>query len=85
MEEGDMENKLQYSASLNPKLSDKFTVFAEFFGDKPKGSSAENQIDGGILSMVLPYLQIDAIVGTGVSSQAPELFLGGGLSVRLPR
>ncbi|WP_205502130.1 transporter [Rufibacter psychrotolerans] len=84
-EEGEMENQLQYAVSLNGKLTDQLTVFAEFFGDKPKGSPAENQLDAGLEWRVLPNLQLDAIVGTGVSSQAPELFVGGGVSVRLPR
>ncbi|WP_207431458.1 transporter [Sabulibacter ruber] len=84
-EEGEMENQLEYSATLTGKLSQKFMLFAEFFGDKPKGSPAENQIDGGIQFMVLPNLQLDAVVGTGVSSHAPEMFAGGGISVRLPR
>ncbi|WP_210485786.1 transporter [Rufibacter aurantiacus] len=84
-EEDHMENKLEYSATLSGKLSDKFTVGVEFFSEKPKGSHAENQIDGSIQFLVLPNLQLDAIVGTGVSSHAPELFAGGGLSIRLPR
>ncbi|ALJ00140.1 hypothetical protein DC20_15630 [Rufibacter tibetensis] len=84
-DEGEMENKLQFSLALSGKLSDKVTLSAEFFGEKPKGSPAENVIDGSIQFLVLPYVQLDAIVGTGVSSQAPELFVGGGLSFRLPR
>ncbi|RNI23008.1 transporter [Rufibacter latericius] len=84
-EDEEMENKLQYSAALCGKLSEKVTVAAEFFGEKPNHSHAENQIDGSIQFLLLPNLQVDAIVGTGVSSHAPDLFTGGGLSFRLPR
>ena len=84
-EEGDMESKIQYAVSLSREVSDKLSLFAEFFGDKPKGSRGENQVDGGIQYKLLPNLQVDVIAGTRVSSEAPEMFLGGGLSFRLPR
>ncbi|GAB2541732.1 transporter [Rufibacter soli] len=84
-EEGEMENKVLFSASLGGKLSEKLTLFAEFAGEKPKGSSTENVVDTGFQYLLLPNLQLDAIVGKGVSSQAPDLFMGGGLSVRLPK
>ncbi len=84
-EQGDMENKLQYTAAFSGKLSEKLTLFAEFFGEKTKESRPKNQVDGGLQFMVLPNLQIDAIAGAGISSAAPEFFLGGGISLRLPQ
>ncbi|AKQ46039.1 hypothetical protein TH63_10940 [Rufibacter radiotolerans] len=84
-EDGEMENKVLFSASLGGKLSEKLSLFAEFAGEKPKDGSVKNVVDTGFQYLLLPNLQLDAIVGKGVSSQAPDLFVGGGLSVRLPR
>lgn len=84
-EDGNMENKLQYTAALSSKLNDKVAVFAEFFGDKVKGQHPQHQVDGGIQLMLLPNLQFDAVAGLGISAEAPEMFLGTGLSLRLPQ
>ncbi|MFA1773568.1 transporter [Rufibacter glacialis] len=84
-EEGEMENKLQFSAALSGKVSEKIILGAEFFGEKAQGSAVQNQIDASIQFLLLPNVQLDAIVGTGVSSQAPDFFAGGGVSFRLPR
>jgi hypothetical protein len=85
MGDASLENQLQYSATFSEKVSEKLTLAAEFFGEKPKGSHAENQIDGSIQYLVLPNLQLDAIIGTDVSAHAHDMFVGGGISLRLPR
>ncbi|MBA9076240.1 transporter [Rufibacter quisquiliarum] len=84
-EENTMLDQFQYSASLSWKISEKLSVFDEFFGDKVPGHHAQNYLDGGVQYLLLPSLQIDALVGTDLSAHAAEVFVGGGLSVRLPK
>ena len=74
-----------YSISGNLKLTDKFDYFLEFFAQKPNGQAAENTVDTGIMYKILPNLRVDAIAGVGVSKAAPNVFLGTGLTWRIPR
>ncbi|QHL87020.1 hypothetical protein GU926_06050 [Nibribacter ruber] len=83
-EYGEMEEKIQYSATLSGKLTDRISLFGEYFGEKTNTNS-ENNIDGGLQFLILPNLQIDAIIGTNLSLDVPNFFTGVGLSLRLPQ
>jgi hypothetical protein len=74
-----------YSVAGDFMLSEKVTLFAEFFGFKPQGMAPEHSVDVGGMVRLRPNLQWDLIGGTGVSHQAPQLFAGTGLTWRLPR
>jgi hypothetical protein len=74
-----------YSLSANVKLTDKFTLFGEFYGLKPKAAAAENTVDAGLMLLLRPNLQWDLIGGAGVSQEAPQWFAGTGLTWRIPR
>jgi hypothetical protein len=74
-----------YSVSGNVELTDKLTVFGEFFGLKPKAAAAENTVDAGLMLLLRPNLQWDLIGGAGVSQEAPQWFAGTGLTWRIPR
>lgn len=74
-----------YTLSLSREVQDKFTVYAEVFGNKAIGEKAEHQADAGILFLLLHNLQLDVAAGVGLSKVAPDYFVTTGLSIRLPR
>ncbi|PIQ22473.1 MAG: hypothetical protein COW65_03005 [Cytophagales bacterium CG18_big_fil_WC_8_21_14_2_50_42_9] len=76
--------QLYYAVSTNLKLNDKLQGYGEFFAQKAKASSAENNVDIGLLVLLLPNLQFDVLAGVGVSEAAPDYFVGTGLTWRLP-
>jgi len=74
-----------YAISANLKLTDKLQGYGEFFAQKAIASPAENNVDIGLLVLLLPNLQFDVEAGAGVSEAAPDYFVGSGLTWRLPR
>lgn len=76
-----------YTAALGIGLSDRAGAFVEAFGELPVegGGGPRHSLDGGLTFLLRPNLQLDAAVGAGLSRQAPDWFVGLGLSVRLPR
>ncbi|WP_066510293.1 transporter [Rufibacter sp. DG15C] len=74
-----------YTVALGAALSEKLGAFIEFFGQKPQDQKWQHQLDGGLTYKLLSNLQIDASAGLGLSKDAPDYFVSGGLSVRLPR
>ncbi|WP_242927226.1 transporter [Pontibacter vulgaris] len=73
-----------YTAALSQDFTDKFTVYAEVFGNKPKGETAAHQADGGLLFLLRDNLQLDVAAGTKLTSAAPDYFITAGISARLP-
>lgn len=73
-----------WTAALGFGLSDEVGAFIELFGALPDGGS-ESSIDGGLTWLVRPNLQVDLYAGVGLSSTAPDSFVGLGFSWRLPR
>jgi len=74
-----------YAGLVSLKLTDKLQGYGEFFAQKAKDRSAENNVDVGLLVLLLPNLQIDVAVGAGISEAAPNNFISTGLTWRLPR
>ncbi|QHL86085.1 transporter [Nibribacter ruber] len=74
-----------YTLSLAREVTDRLGAFIEVFGQKPKQENWQHQLDGGFTFQILPNLQLDTSVGLGLSSSAPDFFVGGGVSVRLPK
>lgn len=77
----------QYTTSLGYALADTVGVFGEFFGDVPfnEGGGGAHSIDGGITWRPRPNVQFDASIGVGLTREAPDWFVGAGLSWRWPR
>jgi hypothetical protein len=73
-----------WTAALGVALNEKVGAFIELFGALPDGS-AESSFDGGLTWLVGPALQLDLYAGVGLSSTAPDSFVGFGLSWRRPR
>lgn len=74
-----------YAVSLGFDISDRLTMYAEAFGDKQEGDNAEHSVNGGIMFMLLPNLQLDVAAGRALNNAAPDYFITTGFSLRLPR
>jgi hypothetical protein len=83
-EDGQVEGQGVYTLSAQQELTDGIKTFLEVFGNKAGGEPFELNLDGGFLFMVRPNLQLDIWGGIGLSSNAPDFFLGTGVSFRLP-
>ncbi|MFQ5526487.1 MAG: transporter [Thermoanaerobaculia bacterium] len=71
---------LLYTLALGVGLDDKNGVFFEVFGD----DQSSHSFDTGWTRLVRPNLQLDVAGGVGISDEAPDWFVGAGLSVRFP-
>ncbi|SFP96707.1 transporter [Hymenobacter arizonensis] len=74
----------KYAAKLAARLSQRLSVYGEFFGIKTSGSRPGNETDAGILWLLKDNLQLDLALGTGLTSAGPVYFVTTGFSVRLP-
>jgi hypothetical protein len=76
-----------YTAALGYELSDAWGIFVDVFGDLPASDEAKaaHSLDAGLTFLVSPRLQLDLAAGIGLDGDAPDRFLGAGVSVRLPR
>ena len=78
---------LMYSLVLGVRLTDRLGTFLELFGDRQTtGTSATSaSVDGGLTWLVTDIVQVDVSVGRGLWGPADDVFVGTGLSFRLPR
>lgn len=76
-----------YTLALGFTLSERWAAFAEVFGDFSLSAPGppETSVDGGLTWLLRPNLQLDAAAGVGLSDEAPDWFLGLGVSLRVPR
>jgi Putative MetA-pathway of phenol degradation len=76
-----------YSSVLGLKLTDRLGTFLELFGDRQvsHGTVTRVSVDGGLTVLLTDTLQLDVSVGRGLPGPADDLFVGTGLSFRLPR
>ncbi len=76
-----------YSLALGVGLTDRLGTFLELFGDRQvTGAIASSaSVDGGLTLLLTDVLQLDVSVGRGLHGPADDLFVGTGLSFRLPR
>ena len=76
-----------YSVALGVRLTDRLGTFLELFGDRqvtsPLATSAS--MDGGLTLLLTDIVQLDVYVGSGLRGPTSDLFVGTGLSFRLPR
>jgi len=83
----DREAFILYSLALGVGLTDRLGGFVEVFGDwQTTGATATGvSVDGGLTFLSSEAVQIDVFVGSGLRGQTDDLFVGTGLSFRLPR
>jgi hypothetical protein len=75
------------SASLSRKLAAALTGFTEIFYASREEWAGRDQlgIDAGIVWTLLPYVALDAAVGTSLYGRVPDVFVRAGGSVRFGR
>ncbi|MGE3799662.1 MAG: transporter [Candidatus Kapaibacterium sp.] len=74
-----------YTVALGLGLTDAFGCFFELYGNGPWEENPEHSFDSGLTWLVTNNVQLDIASGIGLTEEAEDLFLGAGLSVRLPR
>ena len=78
---------LVYSLVLGVSLTDRLGTFVEIFGDRQVTSaiSTSASVDGGFTLLLDELVQLDLSVGRRLQGPARDLFIGTGLSFRVPR
>ena len=76
-----------YSLALGFSLTDRLGTFLELFGDRQTTGAVATSasVDGGLTFLLTDVLQVDVFVGRRLQGAADDLFVGTGLSVRVPR
>ena len=72
----------RYGVSFNFGLSDRLGAFTEFYGDLPEASASSHLFNGGFTFLISNNLQLDLAAGTALTENAPDFYVGGGISVR---
>lgn len=77
----------EYTAALGIGLADRLGAFVELFGEIPIDApgGAAHSFDGGFTYLLRPNLQLDLASGVGLTDDAPDWFVGAGVSWRWPR
>ena len=86
----DLQNRdafVVYSLALGISLTDRLGAFLELFGDRQVTAEVATgaAVDGGLTFLLTDVLQLDVAVGRGLREPADDLFVGTGVSLRLPR
>lgn len=74
-----------YSVAYATSITNKLGVFAELYGDVPERNKANHLWDMGFTYLISDNVQLDFSGGTGVSRNIQDLYLSGGISIRLPK
>ena len=76
-----------YSLALGVGLTDRLGAFFEVFGDRQVTGPVAGGVsaDTGLTLLLTDVLQLDVSVGRGLRGPADDLFVGAGLSLRMPR
>ena len=74
-----------YTIALGASLVKKLSGFVELYGFMPQKTSPDHRFDAGLTYLILKNVQVDLAFGFGISERSPDYFIGGGVSVRLPK
>jgi hypothetical protein len=76
-----------WSVSLGIGITERLTGFVEALGNPVLSAlgSSSAAVDGGLTYLVRPNVQLDLYGGSGLSGDAPDWFVGLGVSFRVPR
>ncbi len=72
----------RYALSLDLSLSKRVGAFAEFYGNLPEASASSHLFNSGFTYLVTNDLQLDLAAGTALTDNAPDFYVGGGVSWR---
>ena len=79
---GDFESL--YTLALGLEVSSLLGFFVELYGNAPWEDISSQSFDSGITWLLQKNVQLDLASGFGLSDAAQDLFIGLGLSVRIP-
>ena len=68
------------SASFSKSLADNVGAFFELYADAPENATWSPVFDTGLTFLVAPKTQLDAYLGLGLNSVAPDIIVGVGFS-----
>jgi hypothetical protein len=74
-----------YTLSLSYEFSKLVSGFAEVYGFMPEKTRADHRFDFGLSVFALNNLAFDASAGLRITDNAPDYFVNGGFSFRLPK
>jgi len=82
--EGDRFFQAAGSAGLSYAWTNRFSTFAEYYGIFPgaKDADCSHNLDGGFAFLLSDNCQLDFSAGLGLNEQAPDYFVGVGISFR---
>lgn len=72
-----------YTFALGYTVTNRLAVFAETYSFFPEAHKADHRFDAGFTFAIAPLVQCDVSGGLGLSENAPDLFVGTGLSFRV--
>lgn len=75
-----------YTVAAGFALTPRLGAFVEIFGEEPLSATGSHQssLTGGFTWLLRDTLQLDLAGGAGLTDDAPDWFVGAGLSVRWP-
>jgi len=78
---------LNYAVALGRAVDKRLSLFAEIYGAYISGRDLPDRhnLQAGLTWLLTPKVQLDARLGTGLSSTDEDLFAGAGIAFRLPR
>lgn len=79
------EASLFYTMSLGYSICKCVSAFVEGYGFMPENSSSDHRFDFGVSLFPVKNFSLDASAGFGITSNAPDYFINGGFSLRLPK
>ena len=74
-----------YTLSFGYELTKHLSCFLEGYGFIPEQTQADHRLDFGMSLIALNNLSFDASAGFGITKNAPDFFVNGGVSIRIPR
>lgn len=74
-----------YTLSLSYEISKRISGFAEVYGFMPEKTRADHRFDFGLSVFAMNNLAFDASAGMRITDNAPDYFVNGGFSFRLPK
>ncbi|HXH20118.1 MAG TPA: transporter [Chitinophagales bacterium] len=73
-----------YTLTTGFSITGKLGAYAEVYGFIPQKSASQHSADGGLTFLAKTNLLLDLSGGVGITANAPDYFVGCGVSFRLP-
>ncbi len=73
-----------YTLTIGHGLTEELGSYVELYGFLPAKGKPDHRFDAGLTYLVSPNIQLDASGGLGITECSPDMFVGVGLSLRIP-